>query len=512
MVKQKLHSFLHGALLVIAVMACVSLLVMNLFYLSRVQYDYTEKVTVSPFLIQSLFLMAGIALLAILAYQCRDTLERVDLKKLYCILSLVYTAIILYFFLNIDPVLRADSGGVHQAAMNARAGIFTDFEKGGYLYRYPHQLGLALYEYVLGLFSANPLWNMLVNYLMVLGINYTALRISQTLFQQKAIATLTLLCSFAFLPQLFFTLFVYGLIPGFFFLYAAFYQALRFAREHRRRNLLALVLFSAGAVVLKSNCAIGVIAIWIYLALHLLKEKWNWKTAAALVCLALCLVLPGKLVKGCFQSITGCPASQGTPMNLYLAMGTDIDNRMRAPGWYNGYVYQVYTDTECDSQAAAQIGKEKLEENLSKILQRPGEAVKFFGKKLLSQWCDPLYQSLWSGPMEDFGQLIHTNFLKAVYHDGLPEDILTVLCKFVTLMIWLGVCAFLLYHGKQTEGWELFLMYFLGGLIFHTFWEGKSQYIYPYVFCLIPCAMAGFWDLSQKMKVLFSSRSRQVTK
>ena len=325
MIKSKLHAFLRGALLVIALMASVSLLVMNLFYLSEVQYDSTEKVTVSAFLLQSIPLLIGIGLLSVLVFQCRETLERVNLKKLYGILSLVYTGIILYFFLNIDPILRADPKSVHQTALNVLAGVFTDFEKGGYLYRYPHQLGLVLYDCALALFSANPLWNMMVNYLMVLGINYTALGISQTLFQEKAIAALTLLCSFAFLPQLFFTLFVYGLIPGFFFLYAAFYQALRFARAHRWRNLLALVLLSAGAVVLKSNYAIGIVAIWIYLVLELLKGKWNWKTAAALVCLALCLVVPGKLVKGCFQSITGCPASGGTPMILYLAMGTDID-------------------------------------------------------------------------------------------------------------------------------------------------------------------------------------------
>ena len=194
-------------------------------------------------------------------------------------------------------------------------------------------------------------------------------------------------------------------------------------------------------------------------------------------------------------------------MILYLAMGTDIDNRKRGPGWYDSSVYNIYTEAEFDTQVSAQIGKEKLEENLSKISQRPGDAVDFFREKLLSQWCDPLYQSLWSGPMEDFGQGIHTNFLKAIYHNGLPEDVLTVLCKFVTQTIWLGVCVFLLFRGKQSEGWELFLMYFLGGLIFHTFWEGKSQYIYPYVFSLIPCAMSGFWELSRKMKELFSQKA-----
>ena len=90
---------------------------------------------------------------------------------------------------------------------------------------------------------------MLLNFLLVLGIDYTALRISQELFQNRAISLLTLLCSFAFLPQLFFILFVYGTVPGLFCMISAFYHTLRFTREKKVKNLIALILFCAGAVV-----------------------------------------------------------------------------------------------------------------------------------------------------------------------------------------------------------------------------------------------------------------------
>ena len=127
--------------------------------------------------------------------------------------------------------------------------------------------------------------------------------------------------------------------------------------------------------------------------------------------------------------------------------------------------------------------------------------------KIISQWCDPLYQSLWSGPLEAVGQKTYTRITESLYCDGLAEDTMTVVCKFVSTLIWVGIIVFLICCGKNTQGWELFLMYFLGGLIFHTFWEGKSQYIYPYVFCLIPCAMAGIWELSRRMKRVFKNHS-----
>ena len=507
MKKEKLHCFLRNALWLIAYLAIGLLLGLNILFLSEVAYDSTEKVTISSALLQTIPLSLGAALLAAILSQLDGRLEKIPQRKLFCILSAIYAVIALYFALNIDPILRADAKLVHQAAQNFVAGIYTDFEKGSYLYRYPNQLGLTLYDSILALYSSNPLLNMLLNFLLVLGIDYTALCISQELFQNRAISLLTLLCSFAFLPQLFFVLFVYGLVPGLFCMISAFYQTLRFTREGKTKNLIALVLFCAGAVVLKSNCAIGIIAIAIYLVLHMLKEKVNGKMAVALLSVLLCLVVPNRLVKGYYEAVTGTDLSQGTPEILWVAMGTNIDNNDRGPGWYNSTNYALYNQAEYDREAAGELGMEVLRDNLEKIRQRPKDALDFFLNKTISQWCDPLHQSLWVGPMEAFGQSIHTTFLKSVYHDELPEDILTVVCKFVTLVIFTGVFVFLIFFGKKTEGWELFLMYFLGGLIFHTFWEGKSQYTSPYVFCLIPCAMAGFWELSRRMKKLFQRKS-----
>lgn len=507
MKKEKLHCFLRNALWLIAYLAIGLLLGLNILFLSEVAYDSTEKVTISSALLQTIPLSLGAALLAAILSQLDGRLEKIPQRKLFCILSAIYAVIALYFALNIDPILRADAKLVHQAAQNFVAGIYTDFEKGSYLYRYPNQLGLTLYDSILALYSSNPLLNMLLNFLLVLGIDYTALRISQELFQNRAISLLTMLCSFAFLPQLFFILFVYGTIPGLFCMISAFYQTLRFTKEKKVKNLIALILFCAGAVVLKSNYAIGIIAIAIYLVLHMLKEKATMKMAVALLSVLLCLVVPNRLVKGYYEAKTGADLSQGTPEILWVAMGTNIDNWACTAGWYDGTNYRIYNEAGYDRETASQMGMEMLRENLEKIRQQPKKALDFLQNKIISQWCEPLYESLWSGPMEAAGQETYTRITESLYCDGLAEDTMTVVCKFVSMLIWVGTLVFLICCGKKTEGWELFLMYFLGGLIFHTFWEGKSQYTYPYVFCLIPCAMAGFWELSRRMKKLFQRKS-----
>ena len=48
---------------------------------------------------------------------------------------------------------------------------------------------------------------------------------------------------------------------------------------------------------------------------------------------------------------------------------------------------------------------------------------------------------------------------------------------------------------------QLFLpMAVLGGFLFHTLWEGKSQYILPYFICMLPCAAAGIAEALEMWK------------
>lgn len=502
MQQQRTFRFLSLALLVLSITAVGLILGLNLLFLSEVASDSTEKVTISSALGLSLPLLATILMLAATLSLLRQKLEEVDPGRLFRILCGVYSVMGLYLIFNVDPTLRADPKLVHQAAQNFLSGLYTDFQKGGYIYRYPNQLGLTLFDSLLLLFSPNPHWNMLVNFLLVLLINAAAWRISQELFQSKAVCLLTMVCCFAFLPQLFYILFVYGLIPGLCAMIWGFYHTLRFTKERKTGNLCWMVLLCAGAVVLKSNCAIGILAIAIYLLLQTLKQKSSGLLALALVPVLVCLVVPNFLVRSFFEAVTGANLSQGTPEILWVAMGTDIDNSDRGPGWYNSTNFTLYNQAEYDREAAAGMGLELLQRNLEKISQRPGDALDFLLRKTTSQWCDPLHECLFIGPMEAFGQDFYAEPLRNLYQQELPSEVLMIVCKLVTLTIFLGCFVYLLTPGKSS-GWELFLMYFLGGLIFHTFWEGKSQYTYPYVFCLIPCAMAGFLEISRRMERLF---------
>lgn len=119
-------------------------------------------------------------------------------KKLFCLLTALYAVAALYLILNVDTTLRADAKSVFNAAKAFRLGDCSMLQKGGYIYRYPHQLGLMLYDCILMLFRADPAFNFVMNFVFVIGINHLSCKISDALFHDKAVNLLTIVCTFAF--------------------------------------------------------------------------------------------------------------------------------------------------------------------------------------------------------------------------------------------------------------------------------------------------------------------------
>lgn len=66
------------------------------------------------------------------------------------------------------------------------------------------------------------------------------------------------------------------------------------------------------------------------------------------------------------------------------------------------------------------------------------------------------------------------------------------------LHIWiLFGAALLIFSGKEELSPEMLLLMtvFVGGFVFHAFWEAKGQYTLPYFVLLIPLAVQGYWSV-----------------
>lgn len=401
---------------------------------------------------------------------------------------------------SVSDMIRADGAMIHDAAISALSGEYGEFAEGGYFFRYPHQLGMVLYEALLGRITVNTRLLFLANLALVIATNGLLFRAAQRLWpDEPLVARLTVVLSFAFLAPLFFILFAYGLIPGCAAMCGGVYLLLCFVQEERWYTLAGGALLLALASFLKRNFAIGIAAALICLVLWLLQKPSARRVLACLFVAAICLLFR-PMANAVFTAATGVPVSEGLPYVLWVAMGTDPDNEVRAAGWYNSYNEDAYWENDGDLEASAAAGREKLRDNLTRCAEEPTLAIRFFGKKLISIWCEPTFQSIWSGPLAWWGQSANTRVTRSIYDMGTGYWGLYHGMKAVLLFVLLGALAGLVLERRRPERWLFPCVYLMGGVLFHLAWEGKSQYVYPYILLLIPLSACALARLAQKMK------------
>ena len=232
--ENRISRLCNGGLLWIACGICAGLLLLNICF--RTHISRKEVVTVQLSLLRSTAILVLTAVAVIVAGLLPQKLQ-IPEKKCFLIWTTIYTVMALYLILNVDTTLRSDAKAVFQAAVDYLNGHYERFAADAYMGYYPHQTGLMLYDALVYRFGRNGITPFLANFCFVLGIQYLIWQIADTVFHSRSVNLVTMGLSFAFLPQFFFILFVYGTIPGLFFMLLAFYSAIRFIRTGSWRRL-----------------------------------------------------------------------------------------------------------------------------------------------------------------------------------------------------------------------------------------------------------------------------------
>ncbi len=492
-VKQDKPSLLYrvgkGVILALSLTALLDMTLCLLLHYGYMQMSITEAL---EFRTPSLAMYAAALLLPAALYLLRPVLKRAPEKALFLGLLGCYLAAGVALILCTDPMPRTDQYEVLSIAAHLKNGDFSDFEPDRYLMANPHQLGLAVYEMLLMHISDSPRFLQFVNLAWVLLTLWLLWQTSRLLRTDDLERKYSLVFLFLFLPQLFFVLMLYGEVPGAMLVALSLYWACLGWKTRRWGWWLGSCVALGLACLVRNNFLIAAIALVVLTLLLVLKER-QWRALLLALGMAVCAAGTPKAVNGYYAEKTGVDLSQqGIPMTAYITMGLQTNNTGKVDGWYNGYNQRIWRDYGYDGDAVAEQAALDLEERLEEMAADPAETFAFFHSKATSMWCDPLFESLWSGPLEDYGQYTYGKLAQNLYQGGKAY---TALYTFMYAVVLLSY-AMVLLEGVRSRGgnpWMLFgLLYFLGAFLFHLVWEASGQYVCVNLPFLMPMAGWGF--------------------
>lgn len=434
-------------------------------------------------------------LFILVLFKTKKQVEKISSNKLFLILSLVYLILGLFLIYRLVGGLRADAYNVYQAAKEFNSGVFDSLtNKDGYLFLYPHQLGLmSLERTYIFLYDSEKLIYF-INLLFIIGTNFYIYKLSLKLFKNELVTNYSIILSFLFFPHFFFLTFAYGTIPGLFLVVFGCYNLLNYNETSRWFNALISIVSFALACLIRNNYYIFVIAI-ILIQIFSFLEDIKWRKLLVTFLIVISIPMSSFLLKSYYQKVTHNPIPQGTPMISFITMGTqDNPDVPSLGGWWDGYNSSLLINNDFDQTKAVQQAKSDLKENLRTFYKQPTYAVEFFYKKILSTWLEPTFQSIWTGPLTEKGNIQNSRILKSIYEEKSGYYFLNSFGKVFTVSIYLLTLISVVYNikRKRFSSFELLtLIFFLGGFFFHLLWETKSQYVFIYVLLLIPTAANG---------------------
>lgn len=396
--------------------------------------------------------------------------------------------------------LAASSDGqkVLQIANEIQEYNYSAFVRGGYIDRYPHQTGLVLFYYIISLFLGNN------NYFIIQFINVILFSLAVYYINEMYCtylirhefekSNILYLAYYSFIPIYSYLTFVYGTIPGFAFSIFAIYNMYQFIKAKRTTNMLFSCLYITLAIMLKTNSLIFWFAMLLFAAYFCLneiihKEKAIIKHTLFIAILLCCFFLGRNIPNLVMEQIIGIEISEGEPMSSYVVMG--LMEAAVGPGSHNSYPADVYQNNAYDTAAAAVESNAQLVSLLKEYGADPVKAARFFLRKTAFQWNNPTFRCFTL--MNGRSSVLKSSPLTELYSNNVFISVISTYLNIFTMIILFGSFLYLVINRKNVSLTDLFFaIVFIGGFLFHTFWESSPYYTFPYFLLLFPYAVNGY--------------------
>lgn len=385
---------------------------------------------------------------------------------------------------------------VQRSVDELRNGSNASYQPLMYMEVHSNQFSFALISYLMSFVTGtyNYMAFRLMNVLFLVLLYNELSLIGKRMGLGRTGQILILLLGVFFLPTTLYTLFIYGNLAG--VALSALAVRLMIDAFDKKKMIFGFLscLAMFAACIFKTNYMIFVIGIGIYCFFKALSSK-QFRNLIFVVLLAVSLWLSSFIPHTVLKNLTGLPLDNGMSYMSYVAMGLQ-DNSQNYAGGFNGFNEDSYMAVNGDSKAHTEYSADVTRQILAAMSEDPAYILNFFTRKQLHQWADPVYKAYWSSqavPQYDTADWFY-HFLRPDY-----EYPVTVAFSFFQLWAWLGAILFI-WLGRKNEHFEEALimpLIFIGGFIFHTFWEAKSQYVFAFFVILFPVAVMGWREFSK---------------
>lgn len=459
-------------------------------------------------------ILAAILFLCQRSVRLQRWVRRLDAEARYyrLIRNLILGVILILGFLWVWKV-RLGSGAdqelILQAVKEFRNGDYSTFAGDGYLARCRHQLGLTLVMLILSYPFGDQLefGYQILNVFWLVLVYYEMLRLCE-LAGMKAVRRLAVAASgILFFPLILYCSFVYGNLAGLALSLAAISAAADHVHTGKIGQMIKCAGYMAAAVLVRQNSMIFFIGIVIYVIFCILaaEEKKNRvKRMLFLLVLIAAVTAVNRIPVVFFRQATKEALDQGESPLSYVVMG--LGESSLAPGWFNHYNYLSYLESGGVTAVQSELAKEEIRIRLRYFEEHKGDAVRHFLMKNASIWSNPTFQAFWIPHTRPFLQEPGEWYYRWFGTEG--EKILSKYLDRVWFLILSGAFLHFVFGigGKREkeksvrcldEG--ILIMIFVGGFLFHVFWEAKAQYTISYAVLLIPYAVSGYGALTEKM-------------
>ena len=458
-------------------------------YFERGKY-YLEKPEYCMDFLPAHLIFIALVLTALLFMNRKQLFDKLSVKVLAAVVVIFVTAVSILWVRVSYAYPEADQKAVSWMAYLMSQDNFLFFEPGKYMQVYPNQLGLTAALEALYRLTGGENWNVF-RYLTAMAngaVVYFLYKITDSLFHSKETDCLVLLGSAGCIQIILYTTFLYGITLGLAFALAAFYLLLVFLKKNQIFYAAAAGILIGISVLVKNNYSIFLVG-RVVLLLYKKKKKKNLKPLIAAVILIVFTAALSAALTFFYEKRSGIELGSGMPKALWIAMG--MQEGERGEGWYNDFNFDTYLNTGCDEEESEKIAQAAIAESLKTFGEDPVYALNFYYKKTVSQWNEPTYEALW---VNQFHMGEYSKIVMSIY-DGKISVLLEYYMNLFQSLVFTAVVFALWRRRKNWSMEQLFLiLVILGGFLFHTLWEAKSQYIFPYFVCMLPCAAVGISD------------------